>query len=100
VGHLPRQDGDVTADQISRERGHLIVVALRPTIFNGHIFAFHIAGIIQGLAKRGDKRGPQRLRSGAEKPDYGDGGFLRPSSNRCDCEATANAADERSPIHH
>jgi hypothetical protein len=43
--------GDLAANQIARERRQAIVATLRPAVFDPHVLAFDIAGILEALAK-------------------------------------------------
>jgi hypothetical protein len=49
--------GDLPADQVSRQRGQPIVLALRPTVFDRDVLTFDVAGFGEGLAE-GDQQWP------------------------------------------
>ena len=44
--------GHLTANQIGRQRRQAIVLTLRPAVFDRHVLALDIAGLLQALAKR------------------------------------------------
>ena len=51
-GCLPRDDhGDLPADQIGRQRRQPIELILGPAVFDRHVLALDIAGVLQALAK-------------------------------------------------
>jgi hypothetical protein len=46
VPPAPSSKGDLTANQISRQGRQPIQLVLSPTVFDGHVLAFDIAGFI------------------------------------------------------
>ena len=98
----PRRDHDrdLTANQIRRQRRQSIVLTLGPTKFDRDVLALDVAGLVQTVAKRGNVGRPRSRRLAGEKSDYWDRRFLCASGERHGEEATCNAANERSPVHH
>src|SRR5439155_24344462 len=70
-------DGDLTANQIRRQRGQSIILALGPTKFDRNVLALDVAGLGEAVAKRGNVGRPRSRPLTREKPDYPYLGCLR-----------------------
>jgi hypothetical protein len=75
-------------------------MARRPAVFDRQILSLDVAGFAQSLEERGHKRVRARRRRGTEDADHRPRLLLRAGGERHREEATCNAADEHTPIHH
>ena len=70
-GAATRRDHvDLAADEVGRQCGQPIIVALGPPVFDRHVLSLDIAGFAQSLPERGHKRCIRAGRGAAEKSDY------------------------------
>jgi hypothetical protein len=60
----------LTANQIGRQRRQLVIVIVRPAIFNRDVPAFDESGFGQAIAERGDKVRGTGCRRAPEKTDH------------------------------
>src|SRR5436305_14614566 len=65
-----KDDRHLTPDKIGRQTGQSIVVTLRPPKLDRDVLALDVAGFVQTLAERSNKRGPLCERCTAEKTDH------------------------------
>jgi hypothetical protein len=88
----------VAADQIGREFRQAIESPLRPTVFDGDVLSLDKPGFVQTLLKRGHMAHVGGSTVG--ESDYRHRWLLRASSERHCEDATLDAVNERSPVHH
>src|SRR5262245_38927119 len=93
-----QQVGDGSLDR-GRQFWQLIVLTLRPTIFDGYIVAFDIADVLQSFSERGREVRTRLGRSLVEEPDYGHYRLLRARRERPRCSRPAKQRDELAPSH-
>ena len=61
--------GNVAMNEIADQCRYPIVVTLRPTVLNGHVAAFTVAGFLQAETERSDKLRARFGKTGAGESD-------------------------------
>ena len=82
AGGASRDDhGDLAANQIGRQLRQSIELTLRPAVFDRHVLALDIAGILEALTKAA-RRSPDRQTIGSRNPITGIARLLRARGKR------------------
>ena len=74
--------GDLPANQIGRQRRQSIQLILGPAVFDRHVLALDIAGVLQALAKSAQTVRERVRRCGVEEPDHRHRRLLRARRER------------------
>ena len=74
--------GDLSANQIGRQRRQPIDLILGPAVFDRHVLALDIAGLLQALAKSAQTVRGRVRRCGVEEPDHRHRRLLRARRER------------------
>jgi hypothetical protein len=91
--------GYLTANQFGNERREPIVSTLCPPVFNCHVLAFDVTGILQASAKSGEVLAVGFERCEVKKPDHGRRGLLCGRRDRPCCRRASNRFDEIAASH-
>src|SRR4029450_11391998 len=95
-GHLsPNQNGR----QLRRQRRQSIVLSLRPAVFNRHVFALNVAGVLQALAEPAQTLSEPVRGLAVEESDHRHRRLLPPRRQRPRRRRTAEQRDELAPSH-
>jgi hypothetical protein len=73
---------DASANQIGRQLRQPVISTLRPAVFDCHVLAFDIAGLLQALAKSAHTVRESLGRLSIEEPDHRHGRLLRARGKR------------------
>ena len=91
--------GDPSANQIGRQRRQPIDLILGPAVFDRHVLALDIAGVLQALAKCAQTVRERVRRCGVEEPDHRHRRLLRARRERPRSRRAAEQRDELAPLH-
>src|SRR6516162_6495154 len=94
-----RDHGDLSTNQFGRQLRQSIELILGPAVFDCHVLALDIAGILQALAKSAQTLGESVTRCGTEPSNHWHRRLLRARRERPRGRRAAEQRDERAPIH-
>jgi hypothetical protein len=90
--------GDLSANQLGRQRRQPLVLPLRPAVFDRDAFALDTTGFLQALTERGHHVRVRLGRRAAQESDHRHGRLLRAGSER-PCRRAAEQSDELTSLH-
>jgi len=94
-GASERSDhGNLPPDQFGRQRGQPIELIVSPAVFDRHVLALDVAGVLQALTKSAQTIGEPIRRCGVEKSDHRHRCLLRPCRDRPRRRRPAEQRDE------
>src|SRR5262249_39661415 len=92
--------GDLSANQLGRERWQTVQLSLGPAIFDGDVLAFDVAGLLQALAECSQPVSISVRRLAVDKANHRNRGLLRARRQRPCCRRTAEQRDECAAPDH